>query len=74
MTKQLKQQRDTLVVNTEQIEERRRLFDSVLSSVTSGVIVLDPDGKLISPTFANILLNYENKKQANISLMICFQN
>ena len=30
MTKQLKQQRDALVDNTEQIEERRRLFDSVL--------------------------------------------
>ena len=46
MTKQLKQQRDTLVDSTEQIEERRRLFDSVLSSVTSGVIVLDPEGKV----------------------------
>ena len=46
MTKQLKHQRDTLVENTEQIEERRRLFDSVLSSVTSGVIVLDPDGNV----------------------------
>ncbi|GIR84527.1 MAG: hypothetical protein CM15mP85_11510 [Rhodobacterales bacterium] len=46
MTKQLKHQRDTLVKNTEQIEERRRLFDSVLSSVTSGVIVLDPDGDI----------------------------
>ena len=46
MTKQLKQQRDTLIENTEQIEERRRFFDSVLSSVTSGVIVLDPDGNV----------------------------
>ena len=36
MIKQLKIQRDTLVENTEQIEERRQLFDSVLSSVTSG--------------------------------------
>ena len=63
MTKQLKQQRDTLVVNTEQIEERRRLFDSVLSSVTSGVIVLDQYGKVnFTNTSANILLNYENKE------------
>ena len=58
MTKQLKQQRDTLVDSTEQIEERRRLFDSVLSSVTSGVIVLDPEGKVnFTNNSANILLH-----------------
>lgn len=50
MTKQLKAQRDTLVENTEQIERRRRLFDSVLSSVTSGVVGLDPKGRV---TFVN---------------------
>ncbi len=63
MTKRLKHQRDTLVDNTEQIEERRRLFDSVLSSVTSGVIVLDSDGKVsFTNKSANILLsiNEEN--------------
>lgn len=46
MTKQLKAQRDTLIDNTEQIERRRRLFDSVLSSVTSGVVGLDADGRV----------------------------
>lgn len=46
MTRQLKGQRDTLMDNNSQIERRRRLFDSVLSSVTSGVIGLDPDGKV----------------------------
>ncbi|AVL51777.1 PAS domain-containing sensor histidine kinase [Roseobacter denitrificans] len=46
MTKQLKLQRETLVENTEQIERRRRLFDSVLSSVTSGVVGLDPTGRV----------------------------
>ena len=62
MTTQLKHQRDTLVENTEQIEERRRLFDSVLSSVTSGVIVLDPDGKVnFTNSSAKILLNYKNQ-------------
>ena len=61
MTKQLKRQRDTLVDNTEQIEERRRLFDSVLSSVTSGVIVLDPEGRVsFTNTSANILLKRNN--------------
>ncbi|WP_415405332.1 ATP-binding protein [Tateyamaria sp. SN3-11] len=50
MTKQLKGQRQTLLDNTQQIERRRRLFDSVLSSVTSGVVGVDPSGKV---TFVN---------------------
>ncbi|TMV13645.1 sensor histidine kinase NtrY-like [Arenibacterium halophilum] len=50
MTRQLKGQRETLLDNTRQIELRRRLFDSVLSSVTSGVVGLDPDGRV---TFVN---------------------
>ena len=50
MTKQLKGQRETLLDNTRQIERRRRLFDSVLSSVTSGVVGLDPEGCV---TFVN---------------------
>ncbi len=50
MTRELKGQRDTLLANTAQIERRRRLFDSVLSSITAGVIGLDIDGKV---TFLN---------------------
>nr|WP_252731428.1 PAS domain-containing sensor histidine kinase [Lentibacter algarum] len=50
MTGQLKGQRDTLLSNTEQIERRRRQFDSVLSSVTSGVVGVDADGRV---TFVN---------------------
>ncbi len=50
MTRQLKGQRDTLLENTRHIERRRRLFDSVLSSVTSGVVGVDPDGCV---TFVN---------------------
>ncbi|MDJ0638014.1 MAG: PAS domain-containing sensor histidine kinase [Paracoccaceae bacterium] len=46
MTRQLKGQRDTLLSNNEQIEARRRLFDSVLSSVTAGVIGLDAEGRI----------------------------
>ncbi|WP_322865888.1 PAS domain-containing sensor histidine kinase [Aquicoccus sp. G2-2] len=46
MTRQLKGQREALLTNTEQIERRRRLFDSVLSSVTSGVVGVDPQGKI----------------------------
>ena len=46
MTRQLKGQRDALLTNTRQIEERRRLFDSVLGSVTAGVIGLDGQGRV----------------------------
>ncbi|MGB8812375.1 MAG: PAS domain-containing sensor histidine kinase [Paracoccaceae bacterium] len=44
MTRQLKGQRDALVDGHRQTEGRRRLFDSVLSSITAGVIGLNPDG------------------------------
>ncbi|WP_374645388.1 ATP-binding protein [Tabrizicola sp.] len=44
MTRQLKGQREALVESHAQTEARRRLFDSVLSNVTAGVIGLDPDG------------------------------
>jgi two-component system nitrogen regulation sensor histidine kinase NtrY len=46
MTRQLKGQRDALVETNRQTERRRRLFDSVLSSVTAGVIGLDAQGKI----------------------------
>ena len=50
MTRELKAQREALLENTRHIERRRRLFDSVLSSVTSGVVGLDAQGRV---TFAN---------------------
>ena len=50
MTRQLKGQRQTLIDNTTQIERRQRLFNSVLSSVTSAVVGLDAEGQI---TFAN---------------------
>ena len=46
MTRELKAQRSALLENTEQIERRRRLFDSVLSSVTAGVVGLDSAGRV----------------------------
>ncbi len=46
MTRQIRAQRDALVENSDQIERRRRLFDSVLSSVTAGVIGLDAQGRV----------------------------
>ncbi|NJM82631.1 MAG: PAS domain-containing sensor histidine kinase [Tabrizicola sp.] len=50
MTRQLKGQREALVDSHRQTERRRRLFDSVLSNVTAGVIGLDGDGDI---DFAN---------------------
>lgn len=50
MTKQLKGQRQRLLDNTRQIDARRRLFDSVLSSITGGVIGLTAEGQV---TFVN---------------------
>lgn len=46
MTRQLKGQRAELVAAHETSEERGRRFDSVLSSVTSGVLGLDEDGQV----------------------------
>ena len=50
MTAQLKDQRDELLETNHATERRRRLFDSVLSSVTSGVVGMDADGQV---TFVN---------------------
>ncbi|MEL7132205.1 MAG: PAS domain-containing sensor histidine kinase [Pseudomonadota bacterium] len=65
MTKQLKGQRQALLANTEQIERRRRLFDSVLSSVTSGVVGVDSNGHV---TFVNRsgarLLHWQEGREA----------
>jgi len=46
MTRQLKGQREALIDGHAQTERRRRLFDSVLSSVTAGVIGLTPEGRV----------------------------
>ena len=46
MTRQLKGQRDTLIEQNAATEESRRLFDSVLSSVTAGVIGLEQGGRV----------------------------
>ncbi len=46
MTRQLKGQREALMDSHRHSETRRRLFDSVLSNVTAGVIGLDSDGDI----------------------------
>jgi two-component system, NtrC family, nitrogen regulation sensor histidine kinase NtrY len=50
MTHELKGQRDALIDTHRQTEQRRRLFDSVLSNITAGVIGLDSNGQI---DFAN---------------------
>ena len=65
MTRQLKGQRERLLANTQQIERRRRLFDSVLGSVSSGVVGLDAKGRV---TFVNRaaerLLDWQEDQQS----------
>jgi two-component system nitrogen regulation sensor histidine kinase NtrY len=64
MTGQLKLQRDALLDSHRQTERRRRLFDSVLSSITSGVIGLNAAGEV---DFANRsalrLLSLDNARE-----------
>ncbi|MEI4194813.1 sensor histidine kinase NtrY-like [Roseovarius sp. E0-M6] len=65
MTRQLKEQRNDLLARSEQIERRRRLFDSVLGSVSSGVVGLDAKGRV---TFVNRaaerLLDWQQDRQS----------
>ena len=57
MTRQLKRQRESLLEANRTSEERRRLFDSVLGSITSGVIAVDAHGttELINRSGARLL-------------------
>ncbi|MEJ6402100.1 sensor histidine kinase NtrY-like [Yoonia sp. 2307UL14-13] len=57
MTGRLKGQREELLETNRISERRRRLFDSVLSSVTSGVVGLDPDGRIafVNPSAKRLL-------------------
>ncbi|THD74970.1 PAS domain-containing sensor histidine kinase [Thalassobius vesicularis] len=65
MTRQLKGQRETLLESTRQIERRRRLFDSVLSSVTSGVVGLDAEGRVAFVNrSAERLLDWHDEQQS----------
>lgn len=66
MTSRLKAQRDELIESNAQTERRERLFDSVLSSVTSGVVGLDPDGRVaFVNTAAQRLLSIEGAPESN---------
>jgi two-component system, NtrC family, nitrogen regulation sensor histidine kinase NtrY len=57
MTRQLKGQREALIDSHQLTETQRRLFDSVLSSVTAGVIGLDSEGRFdfVNPAAQKLL-------------------
>ncbi|MDE0766143.1 MAG: PAS domain-containing sensor histidine kinase [Amylibacter sp.] len=73
MTKQVKRQRDDLITANDITERRRRLFDSVLSSVTAGVIGLSSNGNIgFINSAAEKLLNLDvnNDEGKNIQLAV----
>ena len=71
MTSQLELQREELLNTNTQIEKRRILFDSVLSSVSTGVIGTDSFGEI---TFINksalLVLNISEEEWPTVSLNI----
>lgn len=70
MTRQLKGQREELIETNRQTERQRRLFDSVLSSVTAGVIGLDAEGNVdFVNRAAERLLDYTDG-QADVPLAV----
>ncbi|MEM6373562.1 MAG: ATP-binding protein, partial [Pseudomonadota bacterium] len=72
MTKQLKAQRTTLLENTQQIERRGRLFDSVLGSVTSGVVGLDAKGRVtfVNRSGARLLDWHEDREMVPLAVAV----
>ena len=71
MTARLSDQREELLDNTQQIESRRRLFDSVLSSVPSGVVGLDAAGRVtfVNPS-ANRLLEVDGSQNKDLAISV----
>jgi len=70
MTRQLKTQRDTLISVNETTELQRRLFDSVLGSVTAGVVGLDREGRVeFINTAAMHMLDTENAEGKTLAEM-----
>ena len=72
MTTQLKVQREELLDANRQSERRRRLFDSVLSSVTSGVVGLDPEGRIafVNPSAERLLRVDEGQTEVALSVAV----
>ena len=72
MTTQLKAQRDDLLNANQSSEKRRRLFDSVLGSITSGVVGLHADGRVtfVNTSAQRLLSVSEEQEQAALSVAV----
>ncbi len=72
MTGRLKGQRDELLETNRLTERRRRLFDSVLSSVTSGVVGLDEAGRVtfVNPSARRLLSVGQDQADSALSVAI----
>ena len=71
MTQQVKRQHDDLLAANERTERRRRLFDSVLSGVTAGVIGLNPKGRIeVMNSAASSLLNLDRGDDVETELIL----
>lgn len=71
MTQQVKRQHDDLIEANERTERRRRLFDSVLSGVTAGVIGLNEQGRIaMMNTAAARLLGLDEEHDVNAELIL----
>ena len=72
MTSRLKGQRDQLLETNRAIERRGRLFNSVLSSVTSGVVGLDAEGRVtfVNPSASRLLSAGTDVSDAAIAVAI----
>ncbi len=69
MTQQVKRQRDDMIDVNERTEKRRRLFDSVLTGVSTGVIGLNPEGDIeVMNAAASRLLEVEKDKVLGLPL------
>lgn len=71
MTQQVKRQHDDLSAANERTERRRRLFDSVLSGVTAGVIGVNADGDIaMMNSAAARLLNLDVDGDVDTALIL----
>ncbi len=69
MTQQVKRQRDDLLEANERTENRRRLFDSVLMGVSTGVIGLNPKGHIeVLNAAASKILEVDNDQVMGLAL------
>ncbi|KQI72867.1 ATPase [Loktanella sp. 5RATIMAR09] len=72
MTSRLKGQRDQLIETNQRTERRGRLFDSVLRSVTSGVVGLDAYGRVtfVNPSASRLLSVGDHTEETALTVAV----